>query len=105
MDKYAIIKLGGKQFWVEEGDQFELERQDNLDDLEVLFYFDGNSIRVGEPTLEKVEVDAEIIENKKGKKVEVIRFKNKSHYRRKRGHRQPMSVVKINKIVRSRSSS
>ena len=103
MEKYAIIQLDGKQFWVEEGDVFEVNRQKDLD-VDVLFYFDGNSIYVGEPELEDVEVDAEIVEDKKAKKIEVIRFKNKSHYRRKRGHRQPISVVKINSIKKSRKS-
>lgn len=97
MEKYAVIQLDGKQFRVEEGDVFEVNRQSKLD-IDVLFYFDGKSIKIGEPTLDKVKVDAEILEDKKADKIDVIRFKNKAHYRKKKGHRQPVSVVKINSI-------
>lgn len=97
MKKYAVIQFDGTQFRVEEGDVFAVNRQDNLD-FDVFLYADGRGVNVGKPTLDNIKIDAEIIENKKAEKINVIRFKNKSHYRRKRGHRQPVSVVKINSI-------
>jgi len=83
---------------VSEGDTFEIERQPKPLSLDVLFYSDGDEIIVGKPTITDVKVDAEIVEEKKDKKIRVARFKSKSRYRRVRGHRQPLSVVKVNKI-------
>lgn len=97
MKKYAVIQLDGKQFRVEEGDVFAVNRQDNLN-FDVLLYGDSKSIEIGEPNLKNIKIDAKIIENKKADKIDVIRFKNKSHYRRKKGHRQPISVIEINSI-------
>jgi len=94
---YAIIQLGGKQLKVNEGDTFEIERQKALD-FNVLAYSDGKNLEIGTPFLKDVKVKAKIIEEKRGKKVRVARFKSKSRYRRVQGHRQPLSVVKIEEI-------
>lgn len=98
MEKYAVIKLASKQYLVREGDVVELERQEKPLKIEVLFYCDGDENTIGEPEVSGVSVKASVIEEKLGKKVRVARFKKKSRYERVRGHRQPISIVKIEKI-------
>ena len=104
MEKYAVIKLGSKQFLVREGDIIELERQEKPLKIEVLLYSDGQKTVIGEPEIKDISVKAEVVEDKLGKKVRVARFKKKSRYERVRGHRQPMSVVKIEKIGDDKST-
>lgn len=82
---------------VKEGDTLEVTRQSELS-CKTLFYKDENGTKVGTPYLEGIVVDLERIEDKKDDKVVVARFKSKSRYRRKRGHRQPISVVKVKSI-------
>lgn len=98
MEKYAVIKLASKQYLVHEGDIIELERQQKPLNIDVIFYFDGQKAVVGEPTVSGLSVKASVLEEKLGKKVRVARFKKKSRYERVRGHRQPVSIVKIEKI-------
>ena len=99
MKKYAIIQLGGKQFKITEGLEFSVERQEKLD-IAVLLYSDGKTVELGEPTLTGVTVKAKIIEEKNAPKIRVARFKSKSRYRKVKGHKQPMSVVKIEAITK-----
>ncbi|MBN1162361.1 50S ribosomal protein L21 [Patescibacteria group bacterium] len=103
--KYAVIRLGGKQFIVKEKDKIELERQQSPLNVDVLLYSEDENVLIGEPVLDKVLVEAEVVEEKKGDKVRVVRFKSKSRYRKVKGHRQPLSVVEIKKISLSSSSS
>ena len=95
MEKYAVIKLGSKQFLVREGDVIELERQEKPLRVDVLFYSDGQKTVIGTPEVKDITVKAEVVEERLGEKVRVARFKKKSRYERVRGHRQPMSIVKI----------
>lgn len=97
-EKYAIIKLGGKQYKVVEGAKLQVERQDSLS-VDVLAYSDGKTLQVGTPSLSDITVNASILEDKRGKKVEVRRFKSKSRYRKVKGHKQPLSVVEISSIL------
>ncbi|MBU0534931.1 MAG: 50S ribosomal protein L21 [Patescibacteria group bacterium] len=98
MEKYAVIKFASKQFLVQEGDVIELERQKIPLKISVLMYRDGSKRLVGEPELKEVSVKAVVLEEKLGKKVRVARFKKKSGYEKVKGHRQPMSIIKIEKI-------
>lgn len=97
MKKYAIIQLGGKQFKITEGLEFRLERQEKLD-IGVLLYFDGKNVEIGEPLLTGITVKAKIIGEEKAPKIRVARFRAKSRHRRVKGHKQPMSVVKVESI-------
>ena len=97
MQKYAVIKLGGTQVMVSPGDIFEIERQHRLTP-KVLMYSDGDTTLIGEPEVVGVKVKASKVEDKLDKKVVVARYKSKSRYRRKKGHRQPITVVKIDSI-------
>jgi large subunit ribosomal protein L21 len=94
MEKYAVIKLGGKQFIVSEGDIFTLERQDGLN-IDVLLVSENGKLSVGEPFLTDIKVEAEILGEEKSRTLRVARFRAKSRHRRVYGHRQPLSRVKI----------
>lgn len=97
MDKYAIIQLNGKQMMVTEGVTFEIDRQSDLVP-QVLLFSDGKEIILGEPILADVAVKLTHVADKMGEKVVVARFKSKSRYRKKKGHRQPLTVVKVESI-------
>lgn len=98
MEKYAVIKLGSKQFLIHEGDVIELERQEKPLKIEVLMYSNGSKNNFGYPEIKEVLVSTTVLEEKLGKKVRVARFKKKSRYERVRGHRQPISIIKIDSI-------
>ncbi len=97
MDKYAIIQLNGKQMMVTEGLTFEIDRQDDLVP-EVLLFSEGGTTLLGEPVLTDVIVKLAHVSDKMGDKVVVARYKSKSRYRKKKGHRQPLTVVKVESI-------
>jgi len=97
--KYAVIRLAGRQFKVEEGQKFEISKTDHLEP-EVLLLVDGEKVEIGEPVLKKIKVEVKILEEKRGKKVEIRRYKAKTRYRRKIGHRQPMMVLEVGGIGR-----
>ena len=99
MEKYAVIKLASKQYLVQEGDLIELERQPKPLKIEVLMFSEGGKVRIGEPELEGVSVKATVLAEKLSKKIRVARFKKKSGYEKVKGHRQPISIVKIEKII------
>ena len=99
---YAIIATGGKQYKVEEGDIIQVEKL-GLDEgekvtfKEVLAVNDG-SLKIGKPYVEGAEVAAEVVKNGRGKKVIVYKYKRKSGYHKKNGHRQAFTAVTIEAI-------
>ncbi|MBI4252883.1 50S ribosomal protein L21 [Candidatus Uhrbacteria bacterium] len=101
----AVIKTGGKQYLVREGDEIKVEKVSGEKDaslsFEVLFVSDenGENMKLGTPTLPGIAVHATVLEHGRGKKVAIIKFKRKVRYRRKTGHRQPYSKVKIAKVA------
>lgn len=99
---YAIIKAGGKQFKVEEGNKIKIEKIDAEVGAEVKFdallTADGEDVKVGNPTVEGVSVEGKVVEHGKAKKVVVFHYKPKKDYRKKAGHRQPYTTVEITKI-------
>ena len=99
---YAIIATGGKQYKVSEGDVIRVEKLglevgENVNFDSVLALNDGE-LKLGAPTLSGVSVSAKVISNAKAKKVIVYKYKRKSGDHKKNGHRQQISVVKIEKI-------
>ena len=93
---YAVIKTGGKQYRVQEGDVITIEKLnanvgDKVEFDEVLVLGEGADIKVGTPFLDGVKVT----ENGKGKKVIIFKYKSKKDYRKKQGHRQPYTMVEI----------
>lgn len=99
----AVIKTGGKQYKVFEGQVLNVEKIDkkagvSIDFDKVLLYSDAKTTEIGRPFLKDVKVLAKVLEQKKDKKITVIKFKSKTRYRRKRGHRQFITKIKIEKI-------
>ena len=92
---FAVILLNTKQYVVSKNSRFKVDSLADDAKVEVLLAeIDGNTL-IGEPLVESVGVKVEVTEDKKDKKVEVRRFRNKSRYRRYKGHRQPISVIHI----------
>lgn len=104
MSKYAVIKLQGKQYQVQEGDSFvvdSLAQKDGekIEISEVLLVVDGDKRKVGQPLVKGAKVTLEVLSHQKGDKIRVAKFKAKSKYRRVRGHRQLQSTVKVLSIA------
>ena len=100
---YAIIEACGKQYKVAEGDEVFVEKLDlNEGDKvtfdKVLLLSDGEKVKIGTPTVKSAKVEATVIENGKAKKVVVFKYKAKKNERKKQGHRQPYTKIKIDKI-------
>jgi large subunit ribosomal protein L21 len=102
MDMYAIIATGGKQYKVAEGDVLKVEKLGAEEGAQVTFdqvlAVNNDGIVLGTPTVAGASVSATVLENGKGKKVIVYRYKRKSGYHKKNGHRQAYTQVKIDKI-------
>ena len=96
---YAIIQTGGKQYKVAENEIVKVEKLDaevgSKIDLEVLMLVDGEKITTGNPTVKDAKVVAEVVEHGKGDNIVVFKYKAKKNYRRKQGHRQPYTALKI----------
>jgi len=102
MSKIAVIKTGGKQYKVQEGDSIKVEKlaaeNGTKVKLDTLLIADGDKLELGAPSLgEKVE--AEVLQTAKGKKVTVVKYKNKTRYKKTVGHRQQFTSLKISKIA------
>ncbi|MGA2053227.1 MAG: 50S ribosomal protein L21 [Opitutales bacterium] len=100
----ATIKTQGRQFIVKEGDILTVNRYPNtqagdaVELGEVLLVGDGASARVGTPLVAGASVQARVLENKRGEKIDIFKKKRRKHYERRRGHRQELSVIKIESI-------
>lgn len=99
---YAVVVSGGKQFRVSEGDVIEVEKLAGQPgekvDLEVLMTVDGDKVAAGADA-SGVKASAEIVSHGKGKKIIVFKYKAKKNERKKRGHRQAFTRIKIVKIA------
>jgi large subunit ribosomal protein L21 len=97
---YAVIKTGGKQYRVSEGETLHVEKLagkpgDSVTFDEVLMVGGTDAAKIGKPTLKGASVKAEIIDQARDKKIIVFKFRRRKNYRRKQGHRQPFTAVKI----------
>lgn len=100
---YAIVDSGGKQYKVQEGEIVKVEKLsgnvgDSVSFDKILMFSDGEKVNLGTPLLEKVAVNGHIIEQGKSKKIIVFKYKRRKRYRRKQGHRQQFTAVKIDSI-------
>ena len=100
---YAIVDSGGKQYKAQEGEILRVEKLagevgDSVSFDKILMFSDGDDINIGTPLLEDVAVSGHIVEQGKAKKIIVFKYKRRKIYRRKRGHRQQFTAVKINSI-------
>lgn len=100
--KYAVIKTGGKQYKVSEGDVIEIDRlpQENgkVTFADVLLYVTDDSVKIGKPTVTGEKVEGTLVENFKGEKLRVSKYKSKVRYRKTIGFRASLSRVKIEKV-------
>jgi len=104
MDVYAIIRDRGMQYRVEKGqvvniDLLDVEPGSQIELSEVLLIGDGEAVQVGAPLVSGAVVKAEVLGIKKGEKIIVFRYRNKKRYRRRTGHRQRYTEIKISDIV------
>lgn len=100
---YAVISSGGKQYKVSEGETIRVEKIDGqvgepVSFDHVLMFSDGETVKVGRPTLADVAVTGRIVEQGKAKKILVFKYKKRKRYRRKMGHRQQYTALKIDTI-------
>ena len=101
---YAVIKTGGKQYKVKAGEILKIEKlQDSkpsskVEFNEILAYGDDKTIEIGAPTISGAKVEAELIENSKNRTVLIFKKRRRHNSRRKNGHRQEFSKIRINKI-------
>lgn len=102
---YAVIETGGKQIKVSEGETVFVEKLDAEVGSEYVFdhvlaVIDGDSTVFGKPYVDGAKVTAKVAKQGKGPKIVVMKFKSKTNYRRKTGHRQPYTAVTIESIAR-----
>ena len=100
---YAVIKTGGKQDRVAEGDVLNVEKLNAEAGSEVVFdevltVVNDDDVKIGQPVVEGAKVTAKVVEQGKGEKILVFKYKAKSNYRKRQGHRQTFTKVEISKI-------
>ena len=101
---YAVIQTGGKQYKVKSGEILKVEKladtkpESKIEFKEVLAYGDDKIIEVGSPTVNGAKVEAEVVKNGKNRTVLIFKKRRRHNSRRKNGHRQEYSMIKINKI-------
>ena len=101
---YAIIQTGGKQYKVKAGEILKIERLENskienkIEFKEILAYGDDKNIEVGSPMVEGAKVEANLVENGKNRTILIFKKRRRQNSRRKNGHRQQYSLIRINKI-------
>ena len=100
---YAVVATGGKQYKVQEGQILRVEKipgdiGSSVTFDKVLMTSDGEVVNIGQPVIENAEVNGHIIEQGKAKKIIVFKYKRRKRYRRKQGHRQQYTAIKIDRI-------
>ena len=100
---YAVIKTGGKQYRVSPGDELKFEKiegqaGDALVFEDVLMTSDGEKVQLGRPYIESSKVNGHIVRQGRNRKIVVFKYKRRKGYRRKKGHRQNFTLVKIDTI-------
>ena len=100
---YAVIQSGGKQHRVKEGqvvrlEKIDLEKGATIDFDKILMVGEGEDLALGAPYLDKAKVSGEIVEQGRGKKIKIVKFKRRKHSRKQMGHRQWFTEVKITSI-------
>ncbi|OGW60362.1 MAG: 50S ribosomal protein L21 [Nitrospirae bacterium RBG_16_64_22] len=101
---YAIVETGGKQYRVKEGDLLYVEKipaeaGKKVDLGRVLFVSQGDRATVGRPVVEGASVEAEVVAQERGDKIVIFKHKRRKNYRKKQGHRQSLTRVRVTKIA------
>lgn len=100
---YAVVSSGGKQYKVQEGETLRLEKLVGevgtpVSFDRVLLYSDGENVAIGQPMVDDIQVRGHIVEQGRAKKIIVFKYKRRKGYRKKQGHRQSFTAVKIDSI-------
>ena len=101
---FAVIQTGGKQYKVKAGEILKIEKLDELKEKskiefkEILAYGDNKNLELGEPTITGAKVEAELIKNGKNRTVLIFKKRRRQNSRRKNGHRQQFTMIRISKI-------
>ena len=101
---FAVIQTGGKQYKVKAGEIIKVEKLEDskpetkVEFKEILAYGDDKSIELGEPTISGAKVEADLIKNSKNRTILIFKKRRRKNSRRKNGHRQQFSLIRINKI-------
>ena len=100
---YAVVKTGGKQYKMQQGDTLRVEKLPgdvgaSVTFDNVLLVADGDSVSIGKPLVEGALVNGSIVEQGKAKKILVFKYKRRKRYRKKQGHRQPFTAIRIDAI-------
>jgi len=103
---YAVVFSGGKQYKVQKDEILRVEKISGdigapVSFDKVLMFSDGENVNIGQPVLENVSVNGHIVEQDKAKKIIVFKYKRRKRYRRKQGHRQQYTAVKIDNIAQN----
>ena len=99
----AIFKTGGKQYKVCPGDKLNIEKLafdvgSSINFDQVLLVVDDGKISIGKPFIEGASVDAKVVDQFRGEKIEIVKFKRRKHYRRRAGHRQHYTRIEITEV-------
>ncbi len=100
---YAVIKTGGKQYRVAEGDKLRVEslgvaEGDDIELDSVLLVGEGEDVKIGTPMLENAKVTAKVVTHGRGDKISIIKFRRRKHHRKQMGHRQNYTLLEITGI-------
>ena len=101
---YAVIKTGGKQYKVKSGEILKIEKlpdskpESKIEFNEILAYGDDKNIEVGTPNIDGAKVEADLIKNSKNRTILIFKKRRRQNSRRKNGHRQQFSLIRIKKI-------
>ncbi len=103
---YAVVKTGGKQYRVQEGQTLKVEKLEAAEGEsvslgDVLMIANGADVTVGTPTIEGAAVEAEVVSHGRGKKVMIVKFRRRKHHRKQMGHRQSYTEIKVTGITAS----
>lgn len=101
---YAVIKTGGKQYRVAEGDVIQVEKLDaeegaSIDFDDVLMVGEGEDVKIGAPYVEGSKVTATVKSQMRGEKIEIMKFRRRKHHQKKTGHRQYLTQIEISGIT------
>lgn len=107
---YAVIQTGGKQYRVTEGSKLRIEKLDveagaTVDFDKVLMVSDGNEVTIGKPYVDGGKVTAEVLNQARAKKIEIIKFRRRKHYRKRMGHRQYYTEIRVTGISPNSSAA
>lgn len=100
--KLAVIKTGGKQYLVREGDKLQIEKlianESDVINFDNVLLISDNDVKIGAPKVENAKVTAKVLKQGRGKKIIVFHYHSKTRYKKKAGHRQPFTEVEILEI-------